>query len=299
VSVPFQELRAQSWTILTSPSYVPMPLSTSPDANWGASDYASLSQKFVGGTAGEVYFLTVQVNLPEMVGEGSCELSINAGSQAFVSYSYGISAQHGSVNASGILKSTPSSLDLSVSCSDYSGSPTDLIISFGNAQLSVYDPSIGSNPIRPVAGEALVNNAFESGTLFPWTTYSTTGRMDFSAVNGRAVITYSRIRASFTSPAWISQTLDKPAEEGQNVRIRADVYMKIPNAGTRCLAQVFFGGPAAWSINNVAATQSFHIDVSQTLTSGSQLFYLFGSCTGTGATTSISFDNVYYTVNVF
>jgi hypothetical protein len=164
-------------------------------------------------------------------------------------------------------------------------------------QVSVYDPSIETNPIRPVAAEGLVNNNFETGTLSPWTTSSTTGRMDFTVTSGRATITYSRIDVKYTSPSWIMQTLNKAAEEGQNIRIQADVWINIPNAGTKCIAQIFAGSPTAWTSPEVGTSQFYHVDVSQTLTSGSTWFYLYGSCTGTGARTSISFDNVYFTMN--
>jgi hypothetical protein len=299
VSVLLGDRQIPSWTILTSLSYVSMPLSTSPDVEFGAYDYAGLSQSLAGGTVGQVYFLTVQVNLPELGGEGYCSINFVAGSDSLVSYNYGMSAQYGSVNASGILKSTSYSLDLSITCSDYSGNPTDTSIAYDNVQLSVYDPSVGTNPILPVRAEGVVNNNFESGSLSPWITSSTIGRMDFAVVNGRATITYSRIHATFTSPSWIYQTLAKPAEEGQNVRIQADVFMNIPNAGTKCIAQIYAGSPVAWSVSDVASSQSWHVDVSLTLSQGSAWFYMFGSCTGTGASTSISFDNVYFTMNAF
>ena len=267
---------------------------------WGdAYDSAALSQTFTGATAGQAYFFTTQLNLPAKTSQGYCDVYFNAGSEILFSYNYDMSAQYRSVNTSGIFNAAPSNLELTVSCSDYSGSPTDIWASFDDVQLSVYGPLAGTSPIRPVSAEGIINNNFDSGTLSPWTTSSTTGRMDFNVVSGRAVITYSRIDVRYTSPSWIMQTLNKPSEDGQNVRIQADVWINIPNSGTTCVAQINGGSPVAWTSPTVGTSQFYHVDVSQTLTQGSTYFYLYGSCTGTGSTTSISFDNVFFTLNAF
>lgn len=210
-----------------------------------------------------------------------------------------MNAQYGSVYASGIFKTAPSTLELAVTCFDHSEAPTDVWASFDDVQLSVYNPSAGTNPIRPVAAEGLVNNNFDSGSFSPWTTDGGTGRMDFAIVAGRPVITYSRIDIRYTSPSWIMQTLGKPVEEGQNVRIRANVWINIPNGGTRCTAQVWAGQPVAWSAQDVTSSGFYPVDVLQTVTQESRWFYLYGSCTGTDKTASISFDDVYFTLNAF
>jgi hypothetical protein len=134
-----------------------MPLSTNPDVEGGTYDYATLSQSLKGATAGQNHFLTVQVNLLGLVGQGNCNINFFAGSQTLINYDYGMSAQSGTVYASGILSDVPSSLALGVSCSDYSGSPTDISISYDDVQLSVYDSSVGTNPIQSVASEGLKN----------------------------------------------------------------------------------------------------------------------------------------------
>jgi hypothetical protein len=140
---------------LTCASYVSIPLSTNPE--WGTDDYATLSQSLEGATVGHNYFLTVQVNLLGLVGQGNCNINFLAGFQTLISYDYSMSAQSGTVYASGILSIVPSSLALGVSCSDYNPSPTDISISYDDVQLSVYDSSVGTNPIQPVASEGLKN----------------------------------------------------------------------------------------------------------------------------------------------
>ena len=220
--------------MLTSISYLSTPYNTYPSAQDGVyGETATLSQALTGVFGGKVYFLTVQVSLSGMVNQGDCDILFKAGDQVLVSYNYGANAQDGLVRASGIFNTEPSRLDLSVVCSDFTGSPNDLWASFDKVQLSVYDPSIGTNPIQPVASEGVVNNNFYSGQMTPWVHYTTKpGHMDFSVIDGRAVITYGGIVAGFASPAWISQVLDKPAEAGQRVRVRADVHINIPTAGT-------------------------------------------------------------------
>lgn len=265
-------------------------------------NYAVLSQTFDGGSAGQVYFLAVEVDLPGLINQGSCSVRFGIENQDLLMYEYDMSAQHGSVNASGILEGKPSHLDLEVTCVDYSGNSLYTQASFTNVQLSVYDPSVGTNPIQPVASEGLKNNDFENRSLFPWTTYTepaTRGRMTFDALDRRALVTFSGIVAGSPTPAYIDQLLDKPAEVGQHVRVRAEVHIDIPTAGTgtTCTVQILTGQPVAWTVENVGSSKTYHVDVWQTLTSTATQFSLFSSCTGTLTTTSVSFDNVYYTVN--
>jgi len=269
---------------------------------WGGNDYASLSQNLAGISAGQVYFVTAQVTLPSS--SAYCNIQFDAGtdrSENLVSFDYGTSAQNGAVNASGIFKAAPSSLVLSVNCNDYDGGSGTISTSaaFDNVQLSVYNPSIGTNPIRPMRTEGLVNNDFSTGSLSPWTTDSTSGRMDFTVTNGAARMTFARLMSQYNSPAWIMQLLAKPAEETQNVRITADVYIYVSDGATKCTAQIFAGQPVAWTATDIANSQGFRVDVSQTLTQGSQWFYLYGNCQGTGTASYVSFDNVYFSMNDF
>jgi hypothetical protein len=268
------------------------------------NDYAVLSQSFDGGSAGQVYFLSVDVELPSLsaCSQGTCIIKFSIENQDLLVYDYGMSAQQGSVTASGILVGKPSHLDLQVTWYDYNGNEFITHASFANVQLSVYNPSAGTNPMRPVATEGLTNNNFDSGILSPWTTYTTSateGRMTFEALDGKAVVTYGGIDANSPTPARIDQQLDKPAEVGQNIRVRAEVHIETPTAGTgtTCTVELFSGEPKAWTVENVGSSQTYHVDVWQTLTARSVQFSLFSSCTGTLETTKVSFDNVYYTVN--
>ena len=265
---------------------------------FGGYDYATLSQNIAGITAGQVYFLTVQVSLPSS--NAYCSIQFSAGSENLVSFDYG-GAQNGAVNASGIFRSVPSSLALSVNCNDWSGSAGTINtwIAFDNVQLSVYNPSAGTNPIRPVRAEGVVNNDFSSGSISPWVSDSTTGRMDFNVVDGAARMTFSRIVPQYNSPAWIYQLLNKPSEETQNVRITADVYIYVSNGATKCTAQIRGGQPVAWTVSDIATSQGYRVDVSQTLTQGSNWFYLYGNCQGTGSASYVAFDNVHFSMNDF
>jgi hypothetical protein len=282
-----------TWTTLISFSYVSLLLAQS----LRSYDSATLSQDLAGIDVGQVYFFAAEVNLPGMVNSGNCLIFFSAGAETLVLHSYNMNAQHGLIFASGTFASAPSGLDLTVTCSDTSGNPTDLWASLDNVQLSVYDPSVGTDliPQSPGPSDGLENSDFKSGTLSPWAPTQYGQAVYFAVIEGSATMTYSQIDAGF-SQSWFSQTLQKPVEIGQMFRIQADVYFNIPNAGTKCTAQIWTGGPVAWSVQNVARSRSFTVDVSVTLNQESTIFNLFGSCTGTGATTSISFDNVYLTL---
>lgn len=70
------------------------------------------------------------------------------------------------------------------------------------------------------------NNDFSSGSFSPWTTDSTTGRMDFTVTNGRATVTFARIAAQYNSPSYITQIIS--AQATQTYTREADVYWTIP-----------------------------------------------------------------------
>jgi hypothetical protein len=278
------------------PSYISLQSQSRNNWYW---DTAILSQALAGATAGKVYFVSVQVNLPGLVDLGACVIYLSAGDEMLLEYDYEMSAQYGAVNASGILDSTPSSLDLTVECTSYVGRPFDIWASFDNVQLFVYDPSAGYIPPSPGPSERLVNNNFDGADFSPWTTSGDMGDEDFAVIEGRATITYSRPDIKFGSQARISQVLQKPFEAGQRVRIQADVYFNNPRAGTTCFAQIKAGDDVAWYTEAVGSSeteQHYPVDELQTLTQGSTALTLVSYCTGTGSTASISFDNVYLTL---
>lgn len=282
--------------MLIDPRYIPLSLVADDWMGFGGSDYAGLSQNIAGISAGQMYFMTVQVNIP--ANGVYCNVQFQAGSEYLVSFDYGMSAQNGAVNASGILKTAPTSLTLSVYCSDYSGgsSTINTWAAFDNVQLSVYNPSAGTNPIRPVPMEALTNNDFSSG-LSPWTTYDRTGRMNFAIVNGAARVTFNKINVRYESQSYYQQVLKRPSEAGQRVRVQADVYFYIPNSGTRCWGDITVGSPFVWYLDPVTSSQAVHVDAQVVLTQGATGFTFETSCVGTGASTYVSLDNVYVTLN--
>ena len=269
-----------------------------PDDMWGGGgyDYATLSQNIAGVAAGQMYFMTAQVNLP--ANGVYCNIQFATDAENIVAYNYDMSAQNGAVNASGIFKTAPSSLSLSVNCNDYSGGSTTIntYIAFGNVQLSVYAPSAGTNPIRAVPVEGLTNNDFSSGQA-PWTTYDRTGRMTFAIVDNAARVTFTRIDSRYESQSYYQQTLSRPTEAGQRIRVVADVYFYIPNSGTRCWGNINVGSPFAWYLDPVTSSQLVHVDASIVLDSGTNIFAFETSCVGTRGTTYVSLDNVYLTLN--
>ena len=282
--------------MLTNLRYIPLALVPDDWIGFGGSDYASLSQNIAGVSAGQMYFMTAQVNIP--ANGVYCNIQFAAGSESLVSFGYGMSAQNGAVNASGIFKTAPTSLTLTIYCSDYSGgsSTINTWAAFDNVQLSVYNPSAGSNPIRAVPMEALTNNDFSFGQS-PWTTYDRTGRMTFGIVNAAARVTFNKIDARYESQSYWQQVLKRPSEAGQRVRVQADVYFYIPNSGTRCWGDITLGSPFVWYLNPVASSQSVHVDAQVVLTQGATEFTFETSCVGTGPSTYVSLDNVYVTLN--
>lgn len=254
----------------------------------------TMSQAITGASSGQAYFVTAELNVPGST--FSCVFQVLAGSQTLISYNYGYAAQNGAVNASGILTSAPANLAIAVNCLGRTSTAVDGWATVDNVALSVYSQTAGTNPIQPVARQVVTNNDFSSGSLAPWTTDSTTGRMTFGVVNGRATITYNQIHGTFTSPSWIQQQISPAAEAGQRIRVTADVWINSPNSVTRCDAQISLGSPAVFSVTN-SISGYWRVDQTITLSSGSPWVSLFGSCTGQDSTTNIQFDNVYVILN--
>jgi hypothetical protein len=151
------------------------------------------------------------------------------------------------------------------------------------------------SPTGPAPIEALTNNDFSSG-LAPWTTYGPTGRSTFSIVDGAARVTFTNINADDDSSSIYEQIMTQPSQVGQRVRVQADVYFYVPNAGTYCWGNIYLGNPANWYLS-VTTSQAVHVDETIVLTYGTSEFTFETSCVGTGASTYVSVDNVYVTLN--
>ena len=281
--------------MLIDTRYIPLALVPNDWMGFGGSDYATLSQNIAGITAGQMYFMTAQATLPPST--AYCNNQFSAGTENLLSFDYGQSAQNGAVNASGIFKTAPYTLTLSVNCNDYSGSSGTINTwaAFDNIQLSIYNPSAGSNPIRAFPVEGLTNNDFSTG-LSPWTTYDRTGRMTFGIVNSAARVTFNNIDARYESQSYYQQIMTRPSETGQRVRVQADVYFYVPNGGTYCWGNIYLGNPANWYFE-ARTSQAVHVNQTIVLTYGTSEFTFETSCVGTGGSTYVSLDDVYVTLN--
>lgn len=162
-------------------------------------------------------------------------------------------------------------------------------ISFDNIYYTVNAPP----PTPPVPSDELVNNNFEEGTLSPWITDGTSDRVDIKVLEGRAVMTFARIHPTADTPAELFQNFQTLVRLGRKIRIIADVYTNIPETGTRCTVEIYAGGVLVWSVSDTPDSNTYSVDESLTSTEDFDWFYLHGSCNGFGASTSISFDNVY------
>nr|OQO22750.1 hypothetical protein B0A51_09856 [Rachicladosporium sp. CCFEE 5018] len=231
------------------------------------------------------------------VGDG-CSLSASTDSEQLFSADYGFPSAHiGPVNASGIFKNTPSAYNVLIYCYNYDQG-YDVTPTIDNVGLSVFNPSTGTNPIRPVATQVVANPGFDGGTFNPWTTSQTSGRADFSINNGRAQVQFTRIDSRYTTPAYIEQLLGHAAEASQHVTLTGDVYINIPNGGANCIATMGTNGDQMWIVQNIVSSQTYHVNLNYTTTQAGQYMELFTTCTGTQVC-STQFDNVMLTLNSF
>jgi hypothetical protein len=171
-----------------------------------------------------------------------------------------------------------------------SSSSSDSFTSTARSTSSATSSTPSASPI-----EALTNNDFSSG-LAPWTTSGPTGRSTFAIVDGAARVTFNNIDPDNDSSSIYKQIMTQPSQVGQRVRVQADVYFYVPNAGTYCWGNIYLGNPANWYLS-MTTSQAAHVDETIVLTYGTSEFTFETSCVGTGASTYVSVDNVYVTLN--
>ncbi|KAK6431176.1 hypothetical protein LTR95_012664 [Oleoguttula sp. CCFEE 5521] len=262
----------------------------------GFQDDATLSQPISGAVAGQAWFTSILFSFAN-VGDG-CALSVSTDSEQLFNADYGYPSSHnGPVNASGIFQHTPTRYDVIVQCYSYD-TGYDITPTIDNIGLSVFNPSIGTNPIPPVATQVVSNPGFDGGTFNPWLTSQTSGRADFSVTNGRGTVQFTHINSRYTTPATIYQTLSRAYEATQHVTLVADVYISIPNGGANCLATISTNGDQMWIVQSIVSTQTYHVNLNYTLTGQGQYFSLYSTCTGTQVC-SVAFDNTLLTLNAF
>ncbi|OQO01468.1 hypothetical protein B0A48_13023 [Cryoendolithus antarcticus] len=227
-----------------------------------------------------------------------CSLSASTNSEQLFSADYGFPSAHiGPGNASGIFKNTPSTYIVLIYCYNYDQG-YDVTPTIDSIGLSVFNPSTGTNPIRPVATQVVANPGFDGGTFNPWTTSQTSGRADFPINNGRAQVQVTRIDSRYTTPAYIEQLLGRAAEASQHVTLTGDVYINIPNGGANCIATMGTNGDQMWIVQNIVSSQTYHVNLNYTTTQAGQYMELFTTYTGTQVC-STQFDSVMLTLNSF
>ncbi|KAK6442386.1 hypothetical protein LTR95_001368 [Oleoguttula sp. CCFEE 5521] len=252
---------------------ISMPGANGGGGPFGFDDQAQLTQTISNAVAGQAWFTSILFSVAN-VGDG-CSLSASTDSEQLFSADYGFPSAHtGPVNASGIFKNTPSAYNVLIYCYNYDQG-YDVTPTLDNIGLSVFNPSTGTNPIRP-----------------------TSGRADFSINNGRAQVQFTRIDSRYTTPAYIEQLLGHAAEASQHVTLTGDVYINIPNGGANCIATMGTNGDQMWIVQNVVSSQTYHVDLNYTTTQAGQYMALFTTCTGTQVC-STQFDNVMLTLNSF
>ena len=120
--------------------------------------------------------------------------------------------------------------------------------------------------------------------------------MTFAIVDSAARVTFNNIDARYESQSYYQQVMTRPSEIGQRVRVQADVYFYVPNAGTYCWGNIYLGNPANWYFE-ARTSQAVHVDETIVLTYGTSEFTFETSCVGTGGSMYVSLDNVYLTMN--
>ncbi|OQO10609.1 hypothetical protein B0A48_03907 [Cryoendolithus antarcticus] len=285
-----------SFTWSNGVAAISMPGASGGGGPFGFDDQAQLTQTISGAVAGQAWFTSILFSFAN-VGDG-CSLSASTDSEQLLSADYGFPSAHtGPVNASGIFKNTPSAYNVLIYCYNYDQG-YDVTPTLDNIGLSVFNPSTGTNPIRPVATQVVANPGFDGGTFSPSTTSQTSGRADFSINNGRAQVQFTRIDSRYTTPAYIEQLLGHAAEASQHVTLTGDVYINIPNGGANCIATMGTNGDQMWIVQNIVSSQTYHVNLNYTTTQAGQYMELYTTCTGTQVC-STQFDNVMLTLNSF
>jgi hypothetical protein len=148
--------------------------------------------------------------------------------------------------------------------------------------------------------QLIVNNNFESGSFSPWTEVRYSDLSDPVTVeDGRAIARIPRIVTTNYAQGSFDQQLPSlsQADIGKLATVQADVYVNIADVGSHCYLQIYSVDDLFWSSGDTTASQTFHIDNQITLQYASPGISVYWACYGSGTTTSVAIDNLYYYVD--
>ena len=148
--------------------------------------------------------------------------------------------------------------------------------------------------------QLIVNNDFASETLNPWTTLKYDDYSDPGVVeDGRAIVRIPRIVSTNWAQGSFDQQLRTLSQDdiGKLATVKADVEVNIGDAGNKCFVQIYSVDDNFWRSGDIISSQTFHIDNQLTLQYASAAISVYWGCYGTGTTTSVAIDNLYYYVD--
>ena len=256
----------------------------------------------------------VYLTIPDQ--SGSCSFTVSAGWPELYQTSNADYTQHLVIDNRVVLDGGDSYFVIYLRCSDSGAGP--VAIALDNVYLTV-DPEPGdssevpsstsitsevsSSTPTPTSGprQVIVNNDFESGTLYPWTTQSFNGDSEPGVVeDGKAIVKYTTLTTQTWHQAFIEQDLPgiTSADQGKSARIQADIYLNLGEPGTSCYLLIMSSDDLFWKQDAVTTSQTIHVDETIVLQYATPRVSFVFSCNGLGTTTTIAIDNVYYYVDV-
>ena len=159
-----------------------------------------------------------------------------------------------------------------------------------------------SSPTPTVAArrQLLINNDFASGSLTPWTSVKYSDYSDPVVLeDGKAIARIPRIVSTNWAQGSFDQTLYGLTSDdiGKLATVQADIYVNIADVGSKCFVQVYSVNDNFWRSGDILASQTFHVDSQITLQHASAAISVYWGCYGTGTTTSVAIDNIYYYID--
>jgi hypothetical protein len=284
--VKFTILSSQTWSQATFEQYLP-----------------GITSDDIGKSA------RVEADVFVNIGEAgtSCFVLIMSSDDSFWRKESIVSSQNFHVDVTIILKYATPMVSLFFGCN---GDGTSTYVAFDNVYYYVDVPPSTSasattvtstpTPTVPARRQLITNNDFSSGSLAPWTEVRYSDYSDPVVVeDGRAIARIPRIVTTNWAQGSFDQTLYglSSADIGKLATVQADVYVNIAAAGSKCFVQIYSVDDNFWRSGDILSSQTFHVDSQITLQYASAGVSVFWGCYGTGTTTSVAIDNLYYYVD--